>query len=164
MAQVGVGRARRAIVPLDGSAVAEAVLPVVAEIADPLGLEIVLLRVVELLSPGESEATHALVDTEEQARLARARQYLASLTLQFAGRMTSVQSRVRCGHPASEIVAEAREQGADLIVMTTHGRTGLARLLAGSVASSVMRRAQIPVLVRRPGPVTTPEVCEDAQA
>lgn len=74
---------------------------------------------------------------------------LCAITLQFAGRMTSVQSRVRCGHPASEIVAEAREHGADLIVMATHGRTGLARLLAGSVASSVMRRAPIPVLVMR---------------
>ena len=53
------------------------------------------------------------------------------------------------GDPAREILAGAAETGADLIAMTTHGRSGLGRLLLGSVAQAVLRRADIPVFLMR---------------
>jgi len=60
--------------------------------------------------------------------------------------------RVTVGDPASEIVNVAKEENVDLIVMSTHGRKGISRLLMGSVAELVVRRAHCPVLtVRQPG-------------
>lgn len=56
-----------------------------------------------------------------------------------------------CGIPAEQIVEFARQQGVDLIVMATHGRTGLRHLLMGSVAEAVVRRAECPVLTFKPG-------------
>jgi nucleotide-binding universal stress UspA family protein len=55
------------------------------------------------------------------------------------------------GSPAERIVEFAKEKGVDLIVMSSHGRTGLGRLLIGSVAESVVRRAECPVLIVKPG-------------
>ncbi len=60
------------------------------------------------------------------------------------------QSEVRIGDPASEILEMAREKGVDLIVMGTHGRTGLLHLLLGSVAERVIRQAPVPVLSVHP--------------
>jgi nucleotide-binding universal stress UspA family protein len=56
---------------------------------------------------------------------------------------------VRTGEPPDEIIASAREVGADVIAMTTHGRTGLKRLLFGSVAEAVLRMADVPVFMLR---------------
>ncbi len=58
----------------------------------------------------------------------------------------AVEYRVVAGDPAAEIVGIARESGCDLIVMGTHGRTGMARLLVGSVAEQVLRKAHCPVV------------------
>ena len=66
--------------------------------------------------------------------------------LQEAAAAVPSECRVAEGHPATEILRTAREVGADLIVMGTHGRTGLRRLLMGSVAEQVVRQAPCPVL------------------
>jgi len=60
-----------------------------------------------------------------------------------------VTTDARSGEPVAEIVAAARESGADIIAMTTHGRSGLGRILFGSVAGAVLRQAEIPVLMMR---------------
>jgi nucleotide-binding universal stress UspA family protein len=60
-----------------------------------------------------------------------------------------VLTTVRSGEAPQEIIASAREIGADVIAMTTHGRTGLKRLLFGSVAEAVVRRADVPVFMLR---------------
>jgi len=65
------------------------------------------------------------------------------------GRGVSVTMQVRFGEAVAEILAGAREVGADLIAMTTHGRGGLGRLLFGSVAEAVLRQAEIPVFLMR---------------
>jgi nucleotide-binding universal stress UspA family protein len=68
------------------------------------------------------------------------------------------EHRILRGDPASEIVAEAERENCDLIVMGTHGRTGLTRLLMGSVAEGVVRRAKCPVLTYKvPGKVPVKE-------
>jgi nucleotide-binding universal stress UspA family protein len=60
-----------------------------------------------------------------------------------------VESRVRRGNAVDQIVAAARETGADLIAMSTHGRGGLGRLVFGSVAQAVLRQAEVPVFLMR---------------
>jgi nucleotide-binding universal stress UspA family protein len=82
-------------------------------------------------------------------RMAEARQYLAPLADRLAARGVRVRADVRRGDPVREIVAAAGEIDADLIAMTTHGRSGLRRLLFGSVAEEVLRQAEIPVFLMR---------------
>jgi nucleotide-binding universal stress UspA family protein len=82
-----------------------------------------------------------------------------------AVREVRVETQITEGDPAHEIVRVAEEVGADLIVMATHGRTGLRRLLMGSVAEHVLRRAACPVLtVKAPPPAPARAVEEPAEA
>ena len=141
---------RRAIVPLDGSRLAETILPFIVEIAGPLDMSIVLLRVVEPMTPVVVEGAALTVVDDVTARRLDAEEYLAPLAAGLRARGVTVETAVRCGHPVSdEVVATAREAGADLIAMTTHGRSGLGRLLFGSVAEALLRQAPVPVFLLR---------------
>lgn len=140
---------RRVIVPLDGSPVAEAILPFITEIAGPLDLEVVLLRVVPPQTPEVIEASRHVVVEDVPARLEEARQYLRPLRDGLERRGVRADLAVRRGDPVTEILDGARTAEADLIAMTTHGRSGLSRLLFGSVAEAVLRQAEIPVFLMR---------------
>lgn len=140
---------RRALVPLDGSMIAEAIVPFILEIAGPLDMEVALLRVILPTPPVMVEGGGAMVvDDVEQLR-ARAEEYLASVAAGLRARGVRATTQVRFGDAVGEILAGAREAGADLIAMTTHGRGGLGRLLFGSVAEAVLRQAEIPVFLMR---------------
>jgi nucleotide-binding universal stress UspA family protein len=140
---------KRVLVPLDGSRLAEGILPFILPIAVPLDLELVLVRVVQPIVSQAIEGTrHAVVD-DTAARLKEAREYLAPVAANLRGRGVRVTIDARHGQPATELVAAAREAGADLIAMTTHDRGGFGRLLFGSVAEAVLRQAKIPVLMMR---------------
>ena len=140
---------KRAVVPLDGSAVAETILPFVLAIAGPLDLEVVLLRVVQPLPPVVIEGSRHVVADAMETRSVDAEEYLAALAVELRHKGVRVERLVRSGAPTDEILAGARETGADLIAMTTHGRSGLGRLLFGSVAEDVLRQSDIPVLLMR---------------
>jgi nucleotide-binding universal stress UspA family protein len=87
---------------------------------------------------------------EDVAKLrAEAGEYLASIAADLRAKGVSVTTAVRRGEPVAEILAGAREVDADLIAMTTHGRSGLSRLLFGSVAAAVLSHAEIPVFLMR---------------
>ena len=73
----------------------------------------------------------------------------ARVPVELRNRGVRVRAQVRRGEPADEIVSAASEAGADLIAMSTHGRSGLGRLLFGSVAAAVLRQADIPVFLLR---------------
>jgi nucleotide-binding universal stress UspA family protein len=139
----------RALIPLDGSPESEAILPFVLDIAGPLDLEVVLLRVLEPMVPEVTEASRHVVVEDVEARQADAREYLSPLAAGLRGRGIRTRTEVRRGVPAEEIAAAARAVGADVIAMTTHGRSGLGRLLFGSVAEAVLRGADVPVLLMR---------------
>jgi nucleotide-binding universal stress UspA family protein len=140
---------KRVVVPLDGSPVAEGMLRFIVDIAGPLDLEVVLLRVIRVLPPQVTESVRAaLLDSVEQ-NTADAREYLAPLAEDLRTRGIRVRTKVRHGEPVDEIVDCAREVDADLIAMTTHGRSGLGRWLFGSVAEAVLRQAEIPVFLMR---------------
>ena len=139
---------KRALVPLDGSAVAETILPLILEVAGPLDMAVVLLRVVPV-PPMVIEGSRHVVAEAVEARRIDAEEYLAALAVELRKNGVRVETRVHRGVPAAEILAAASETEADLIVMTTHGRSGLGRLLFGSVAEEVLRHSDIPVSLMR---------------
>ncbi len=140
---------KRVLVTLDGSALAEAILPFITEIAGPLDMDVVLMRVVQPIPPQIVEGTRHVVLEDVEARLAEAREYLHSLTAGLAARGVRVSTEVRHGNTITEIIDCAKTGGADLIAMTTHGRGGLGRVLFGSIAEAVLRQAEIPVFLLR---------------
>jgi len=142
---------KRVLVALDGSASSDAVLQFLMEIAGPLDMRVLLLRVLEPIPPMAVEGTRHFVVDDVEARRRESEEYLAPIAAAVRARGVDAAWEVRLGHPAEEIVAAAGEAGADLIAMATHGRTGLGRLVFGSVAESVLRHALVPVfLIRQP--------------
>jgi nucleotide-binding universal stress UspA family protein len=140
-------RFRRALIPLDGSPAAEAVVPAFFEFARALNLELILLQVL---------ATPQVVEGARRANLNPASRleqeshaYLKRHADDLSASGLAVRTAVRIGDPAAEIIRGAREFQADLIAMTTHGRSGLSRLIFGSVAEAVLRRASVPVFLTR---------------
>jgi nucleotide-binding universal stress UspA family protein len=112
-------------------------------------MEIVLLRVVTPAFPQVDASAPRIIVEDLAARTAEARDYLAAIAADLMGRGVGVRPRVRSGAPVTEILAAARESAADLIAMTTHGRSGLSRLVFGSVAEAVLRLAESPILFMR---------------
>jgi nucleotide-binding universal stress UspA family protein len=143
----------RMLVPLDGSEVAEAILPFAEQVAGPLDAEVVLLRVIEPPSPVELVASAGVVAPDTFTRRdVEAKAYLSEVERRLSKNGLRVRTRVALGGPpAEEILATAQATGADLIAMATHGRSGLGRALFGSVAESVLRASPVPVLVIRDG-------------
>lgn len=142
------------VVPLDGSYFSEAILPHVAKLAHGRPLRVILLRVAPLPKDHISEEGR-IATTAEKQRAELEEDYLHYLRereLQLADPLVQTECRVRFGDPVEEILACAREVDALMIAMTTHGRTGLGRLLFGSVAAAVLRRSiRLVALYRPPG-------------
>jgi nucleotide-binding universal stress UspA family protein len=107
------------------------------------GARLVLAHVLPLPLGGYSDLAPLLPQPPEVEH--QARQKLAAL--RPPGPSAGFEDRLRQGDAADEILRLAEETEADLIVLGTHGRTGLGRLLLGSVAEAVLRRARCPVLV-----------------
>jgi nucleotide-binding universal stress UspA family protein len=137
------------LVALDGSPWAESIIPFVEQVAGPLDLEIILLHVVPPLPVGARTALGRSVEDDVRIRTGQAHEYLAPQAAELRAKGIRVQAEVRSGDAYAEILAGAREVGADLVAMTTHGRGGLGRLLLGSVADAVLRQAEVPVLLMR---------------
>ena len=144
------------LVALDGSALAEEILPFIEQIAGPLDLEILLLRVVSLSSLDAMAMARQVGSGDPVIKELDAQGYLEPLVGTLKAKGIRAGARIRLGDPPTEVVAAAKEIGADLIAMTTHGRTGLGRLLFGSVAEAVLRSSPVPVLLwrRREGPAS----------
>jgi nucleotide-binding universal stress UspA family protein len=140
---------KRVLVPLDGSPLAEAILPFLLEIAGPLDMHLTLLRVVEPIPPSVTEASSRVVVEDVEGRRREAEGYLQTVAKTIEARGLVARCEVRRGQPAHEILEAAKAAGADLIAMGTHGRSGLGRLLFGSVAEAVLRHADVPVFLMR---------------
>jgi nucleotide-binding universal stress UspA family protein len=145
---------KKVIVPLDGSPAAQAVLPYVQEMAKTLKLEVVLLQVISAatnvqFSPMGPDTWTVPADVLQRIDLV-ASGYLAGVGKDLEGQGISVRWDVLRGAAAHSIVEFARETPASLVAMTTHGRSGLARWVLGSVADEVVRASGEPVLVIRP--------------
>jgi nucleotide-binding universal stress UspA family protein len=92
-----------------------------------------------------------------------AEEYLAPLAVDLRQHGIRVKTQVRRGPAAEEILRAASESNADLIAMTTHGRTGLGRLLLGSVAETVLRTTPVPVFLMRATEAEVPSLASAAR-
>src|SRR5712691_155455 len=145
---------KRILVPLDGSGRAERALPIAARMARASGGSIVLVRVVstEPAALPSVPAKPNLIQTVGEADRMLAESYLAGLASSDLLRGLSVQIQVPVGLIPPSIIAVATENHADIIVMCSHGYTGVKHWwMLGSVAAKIARFAQIPVMILREG-------------
>ncbi len=144
---------KKILVPLDGSPLAEAALPPVVELAQCTGAKIILLRV--LLTPVyEYMMTDPVVATvtaeAKEINRDEVQNYLEYMAAGLRQKGLTVETQVCEGPIADAILDYAESIHTDLIAMSTHGRSGLARWLIGSVADKVVHAATMPVLLVRP--------------
>jgi nucleotide-binding universal stress UspA family protein len=141
---------RTLLVPVDFEDASERALETAADLAATFGAKILVVHAYELPFypyPGGAAPT-AATDLPKAIRDA-ATVGLDTLVRRTKERTPNVEGILRMGPPADEILACAREHQADLIVMGTHGRSGLRHALLGSVAEKVVRRSEIPVWTAR---------------
>jgi nucleotide-binding universal stress UspA family protein len=139
--------------PTDFSECARHAAPAAAALARLTGARIICLHVVEPVVPAVGWAPVAealpMMDVGEPLEQSASRELpKIAAGAEFEG--LEVEDVIAHGEAASEIVRVAAERGVDLIVISSHGRTGLGRILFGSTAESVVRHAQCPVLVVKP--------------
>lgn len=142
--------AKRILVPLDRSPVAESIVPLVIDIVRGGGGMVRLLLVAPMPETrvGVDGKVVAYAD-QEMARLeAEGLDYLRPVRMQFG--VGDVECAVRFGDPVAEILRDAEEFKADLIAVSTGTRSALGRTLLGSVAEQIVRKADAPVVLVRP--------------
>ncbi|HEU5315068.1 MAG TPA: universal stress protein [Chloroflexota bacterium] len=151
-------RPPRVLVPLDGSAFATEAIAAAAPLIEGLRADVVLVRVVEpaiyVASPYGPMYAAPAVGTPEA--LAAAEDYVESVAAPLRRKGYTASAVVREGYPANELARVASDGLIDVIAMATHGRTGLARLVLGSVATATLRHANVPLLLVRPEALRTP--------
>jgi nucleotide-binding universal stress UspA family protein len=140
----------RILMPVDRSPRADVVAAMVADTARGAHAAVRLLHVAPEPSAIQDAKGRvvAFADQEMESLTAEGLDYLRTLEAHFAG--IPVESVVRFGDPAAQILEEAEAFGADLIVVGTKGRSGIGRVLLGSVAERVFDRATVPVMLVRP--------------
>ena len=143
----------RVLIPLDGSTLAESAIAKAIEVVEGRPASLVLLRA------AEAHALPGLDSAESQVEVVReAEEYLAAVAARLAEQgVSGVETSVWYGPAAPAIIEAARLRKIDLIVMGTHGRSGVGRLILGSVAESVLRGTAVPILL-----VRTPEAPVEA--
>lgn len=138
------------LVPLDGSELGEAALPLVEELARGMNAQVILFQALEprqVVTWGETQLVYS--DTQRREVEERALHYLHGVQLRLRERGVVSRAEVGWGLPAEEILDRAEGEDVDLIAMSTHGRSGVGRWVYGSVAERVLRGAQVPVLLAR---------------
>ena len=146
-------RPPRILVPLDGSELSAAIVPVVAGLGRPLHAVIELLHVLEGM-PLAGYPHLAVSFTGESSGGGAARDYLELAAAPLVAEGLKIECVVLEGSAVTVITRRAADTGADLIAMSTHGRSGVARLLLGSVAQQVLRTVDVPILLWK-APVAT---------
>jgi nucleotide-binding universal stress UspA family protein len=153
---------KKILVPLDGSRFSVRALPYATEIARRFGAEVILLQVVDpatpvtapaapgMESPVVAEAAIQQARLQDRRNVSRAKRYLSRKLREMATEGTKASRQVIVGYAAEAIMGFCHKEKVDLVVMTTHGRTGLKRVFMGSVADKVIRESGHPVLVIRP--------------
>ena len=149
----------RVIVPLDGSELAEAALPYAVVIAQRMNMGITLARVLYLDNVAYSEGYNLgdMLSAAEAEIEADSRRYLVSQARRLREEGLDVEIEILRGSASSEIADLARRTDHNMIALATHGRSGVSRLLMGSVAEAVVRTSGDPVLVVRPAAPVTPD-------
>jgi nucleotide-binding universal stress UspA family protein len=135
------------MLPLDGSPLAEQALPHAVALARTCAAGLDFVAVVPLPDPEAAGAPEAQPDWGSEA--AQQKAYLNGLVAQAGADGLRASSQLLRGDVAETILRHVEEAGVDLIVMCTHGRSGLGRWVYGSIADRVLRHAPVPVLLVR---------------
>ncbi|MBE9501659.1 MAG: universal stress protein [Chloroflexi bacterium] len=142
---------KKMLVPVDGSELAEAVIPYSKELAGRLDLDLVFLHV---YGPAESEFLpihRAYVERLAEIARRQSQEVQQRTGIQPGGKAVEARGEVAVGHPAEEILNYADENDIDLILIATHGRSGITRWAIGSVADAVVSASKVPVWLVRAG-------------
>jgi nucleotide-binding universal stress UspA family protein len=150
---------KKILVPLDGSKLAECALPYAEGLAKGYGTEeVILVSVTERIQgyrPFEDPSQplgQRLVPEAAGKKEKQAQRYLGRIARAMEAKGIKIRTEVLLGNPAEEIAIYAKHPGCDIIVMSSHGRSGPSRWAWGSVADRVLRASCVPVLmVRAPG-------------
>jgi len=142
------------LVPLDGSELSECSLEHVKQAAVAGGIsEVILLRVIEPLSPNDadtwSRSGYTIADAQNKNKVV-ANNYLSQAAQKLVNQGISARAEVMEGRAAESILDYAEKNKVELIIISTHGRSGISRWTFGSVADRVVRHSPIPVLVISP--------------
>jgi nucleotide-binding universal stress UspA family protein len=142
---------KKILIPLDGSKRAEAVLPHAEEMANRYGAEIIFLRVEELYVMLEWDEVVDLAKCNEKfdTRKKESESYLAQLKTEFKDKGIQAGARVVHGPVVKSILTAAEEMDVDIIVMASHGLSGLPRTFYGSVTAGVLQKIDRPLLIIR---------------
>ncbi len=143
---------QKMLVPLDGSELAEVVFTYAKELAGNMGLDIILLQVCppslrEFLPMQKAYMEQAADTVRKESRAVQKK-----VGIKEGGKPIEVTSELTVGHPAEEILRFIEENKIDLILMASHGRSGIRRWAMGSVADKIMRASTAPVLLVRSKP------------
>ncbi|HEY49428.1 MAG TPA: universal stress protein [Dehalococcoidia bacterium] len=150
---------KKALVPLDGSSESEAVIPYIEQLAPNLDTEVILLQVVApayfaYSVPGETIQMYHTAE-ELEALTTKAGNYLENVVNALKEKGIKAKYEIGVGAAADEIIRLADEMRADVVAMSTHGRSGISRWAFGSTADKVLHAGNTPVmLVRAQAPST----------
>jgi nucleotide-binding universal stress UspA family protein len=149
----------RILLTVDGSPFAEQAIPYAKALAKCHGAAVHILRVAPVIAPIDFPTGSAAYQQLLAQELTTAQNYVDNLVVSFRAEGIPADGEVLLGDPASLILETAARLNSSVIVMATHGRSGLSRLVFGSVADQVLRGAAIPVLLVRasePKPTAPP--------
>lgn len=143
----------RILVPLDGSRIAECVLPYAEEMGQKLGAEVVLVSITDRVKAfmpledlsaryGVKMIPETVCSIEDQAG-----QYLDAVKQKLEKKGVRVSREIICGKTAEEITVFADTQRIDLVIMSSHGRSGPSKLTHGKVAQEVLKKVKAPVMI-----------------
>lgn len=141
------------LVCLDGSSLSEQIVPYATEVARRFGSQVVLLQVLQIpssLAAASAQGAENVIEEELRRLSYEAHQYLEGIATQMKEKGVPAEVSVIEGTPGDAIVEYASQSGIELIVVATHGRKNIGRLVFGSVADHVMRHSFIPVLSVKP--------------
>ena len=147
---------KKILVPLDGSKLAEVVLPFVEELGLKLGAEVFMISVTNNIQgywPFEDASQQDKVTLVPQGVCTRedyAAMYLSSAAKPLENKGIKITKDVICGKTAQEIIFYANDNHMDMIVVSTHGRSGLRKLTHGSITAKLIQQAPVPLTIIRP--------------
>jgi nucleotide-binding universal stress UspA family protein len=144
---------KKILVPLDGSKMAEIALPHAESLALQYQADLVLLSVIDPPSmTGRGDPAVQLFQQEMDTKMQAAEIYLKALKNQFSKKTIKAKYFVNLGSVVQNIIDIANSESVDLVLIASHGRSGLQRVFFGSVAAGVLNRIEQPLMViRRPG-------------
>jgi len=135
------------LLPLDGSRLAEQVVPYAQQVAKASKAKVTLLNVV---SPVDARVSNEAIEKMLQSERSSLEQHLKKVEEAFRGRGIETQSVIVTGNPADEIVRAVADRKCDLVTMATRGHSGIGRWMFGSTADKVLHAVSSPLLLIRP--------------